>query len=74
MKIEQFDRNGHHYFLEEKGKACKLKNTIPNVIHTDDSMGDSPSYFAARGIRAFHKIGTIVKKENYFSWKYWSNI
>ena len=50
--------------MEEKGEACKPKNTIPTVKHGDGSLmlwGCS----AAGGTGALHKIDCVIRKENY---------
>ena len=49
--------------LEEKGNACKLKNTIPTVKHGSGSIIWC-GCFAAGGTGAFHKIDGIMMKEN----------
>ena len=47
--------------MDEKGEACKPKNTIPTVRH-----GVAASCcFAAGGTGALHKIDGITREENY---------
>ena len=50
--------------MEEKGEACKPKNTIPNVKHG----GGSIMFwwcFASGGTGALHKIDGIMRQKNY---------
>ena len=50
--------------MEEKGEACKLKNTIPTVKHWGGSIM-MWRCFAAGGTGALHKIDGIMREENY---------
>ena len=63
-KIELFGHNDHCYVLEEKREACKPNNTIPTVKHGGSSIM-LWGCFAAGGTGALHKIGGIMRRENY---------
>ena len=50
--------------LEEKGDACKPKNTIPNMKHRGGRIM-LWGCFAAGGTGELHKIDGFMRKENY---------
>ena len=49
--------------MEEKGEACKPKNTIPSVKHRGGSIMLC-GCFAAGGTGALHQIDGIMREEN----------
>ena len=54
-------------FGGKKGKACKLKNTIPTAKHRGGSIM-LWGCFAAEGTGAFHKIDGIMRQGNLYGY------